>query len=146
MTQVQPLSAEHRAQLERQRTWVRDHYEPHARDQFETAAGKLRVIDAILKNGWVAPEETWKLQSLGIAFGDAIAEHLGLSWVTVEDEYGRDPALQLPGTTMLLFPMTSLSKRIEQGGRVDVFELFESACERVRQVRAEIGDDAGPPA
>ena len=140
MTRAGPLSAEHAGELERQRAWVRDHYEPHARDQFETVAGKLRVIDAILQNGWVAPEETWKLQSLGIAFGDALAEHLGLSWVTVEDEYGRDPALQLPGTTMLLFPMTSLSKRIEQGERVDVFDLFETAGETVRRVQSDLGE------
>ena len=33
----------------------------------------------------------------------------------VEDEKGRDPAIRIPGTTVILFPLTMISKRIERG-------------------------------
>ncbi|TWT17122.1 DUF3806 domain-containing protein, partial [Luteimonas marina] len=71
------------------------------------------------------------LQCLGITFGDALAQHMGLDWVAVEDEYGRDPALRLDGTSVLVFPMTSISKRIEQGEVVDVYDLFNAACNTI---------------
>ena len=37
-------------------------------------------------------------------------------------------ALNWPGTSIYSFPMTTLSKRIERGENVDVFELFDIAC------------------
>ena len=127
------MSGEEIARLEAQRSWVRDHYEPHARSRYETIEGKLALLDAILANGWVQASETVKLQSLGIAFGDALAQRLGLRWVTVEDEYGRDPALKLDGTSVVTFPLTAISKRAERGERIDVYALFESACSSIGQ-------------
>jgi hypothetical protein len=100
--------------------------------------GKLPLIDAILRNGWVGAADTLKPQCLGIAFGDALAQHLGLQWVTVEDEHGRDPALRLPGTSILLFPMTSISKRMEQGEAVDVHGLFGAACSSLQSAAAVV--------
>jgi hypothetical protein len=38
----------------------------------------------------------------------------------VADEYGRDPALRCPGTTVIVFPLTMISKRIEAGESVSV--------------------------
>ena len=83
--------------VEKQRAWVRDHYEPAVRHNYETIDGKLRLLDTIIRSNWIEPTETWKLQSLGITFGDALAQKMGLAWVAVEDEHGRDPALQDPG-------------------------------------------------
>ncbi len=60
--------------------------------------------------------------------GDALAQHLGLDWVAVEDDYGRTAALQLAGTTILAFPVTTISKRVEAGEVVDAVELFKDAC------------------
>jgi Domain of unknown function (DUF3806) len=134
MTQtLNDMSDDEIARLEAQRSWVRDHYEPHARPKYETIEGKLALLDAILGNGWVQASETVKLQSLGIAFGDALAQRLGLRWVTVEDEYGRDPALKLDGTSIVTFPLTAISKRAERGERIDVYGLFESACSSIEQ-------------
>lgn len=127
------MSGEEVARLEAQRSWVRDHYEPHARSRYDTIEGKLALLDAILANGWVQTSETVKLQSLGIAFGDALVQKLGLRWVTVEDEYGRDPALKLDGTSIVTFPLTAISKRAERGERIDVHALFESACSSIER-------------
>jgi hypothetical protein len=114
MTQeIRALSAEDAAHVEKQRTWVRDHYDADARHHYETVEGKLRLLDTIVRSGWIAPNEKWKLQSLGVTFGDALAQRMELSWVTVEDEYGSDPALQDQGTTVVVFPLTTISKRIE---------------------------------
>jgi hypothetical protein len=117
---IEPLSAEDADRVESQRSWVRDHYEPQARHKYDSIEGKLALLDHIICAGWIGKAETWKLQSLGITLGDVFVQDLGMDWVAVEDEYGRDPAVRLPGTSIILFPLTLISKRIERGEVVDV--------------------------
>jgi Domain of unknown function (DUF3806) len=82
------------------------------RHHYQTVEGKLRLLGTIVRSGSIGRDETWKLQSLGIMFGDALAQQMGLSWVAVEDEHGRDPPLRDQDTTLVVFPMTTISKRI----------------------------------
>lgn len=135
--EFEPLNADDIADLEAKRTWVREHYDEAARHEYDTLEGKLRLLDTILRNKWVAPDETVKLQCLGVTFGDALAQKLGLVWVAVEDDYGRDPALTLEGTSVRVFPLTSISKRIERGEEVDVYGLFEDACGTLERLQRE---------
>lgn len=111
-----------------------EHYEPHAQHEYESLEGKLKLLSTIVSQKWVEPTETVKLQCLGVAFGDALAQELGMRWVAVNDEYGRDPALELPETSVVIFPLTMISKRIERDEEVDVFRIFESVCAKVREV------------
>jgi hypothetical protein len=61
---IEPLSEEDESQVEKQRTWVRDHYDPESRHHYDTLDGKLRLLETILRENWIKPNETWKLQSL----------------------------------------------------------------------------------
>ena len=133
----EPLNPDDIADLEAKRAWVREHYDESARHKYDTLDGKLRLLDTILQNKWIAREETLKLQCLGVTFGDALAQRLGLAWVAVEDDYGRDPALALDGTSVRAFPLTSISKRIERGEEVEVYRLFEDACRTIERLRRE---------
>jgi len=133
----EPLNRDDIANLAAKRTWVCEHYEEAARHKYNTLDGKLTLVDTILRNNWIAPDETLKLQCLGVTFGDALAQRLGLTWVAVEDKYGRDPALTLEGTSVLVFPLTSISKRIERGEEVEVYGLFEDACRTIERLRRE---------
>jgi hypothetical protein len=132
---IEALSEDDLAHADRQRAWVRDHYDDHARREYDSIAGKLRVLDTIIRSNWIEPHETWKLQSLGITFGDAIATVMGMTWAMLEDEHGRSYALQDPGSTIVLFPWTMISKRIERGEVVDVLELFKKTCEWIEEKR-----------
>jgi hypothetical protein len=120
--------------IEAQRAWVREHFEPEAQHEYETLVGKLSLLNTIVGEKWVEPHETVKLQSLGITLGDALVQELGMRWVAVEDEHGRDPAIELPGTTVIVFPLTMISKRIERGEEVNVLELFKGICSKIREV------------
>lgn len=124
----EPLLPEDVAKTEAQRKWVREHYSADSEHKYVTVDGKLVLLDTILKNKWIGPHETIKLQCLDIAFGDALAQKLGLKWVAIEDENGRDPALMVEGTSIIVFPLASISKRMERGEHVDVYSLFEAAC------------------
>jgi hypothetical protein len=131
-----PLRQEDVANLESARSWVRGHFTERATEKYATEEGKLRVIDAILSNGGVSPEETSKLESLGVAFGDALAERLPLEWVLVSDEYGSEPALHWPGTSIHVHPLSMILRRVESTEDIAVHELFEETCSRLRELAA----------
>ena len=124
---------------------MRDHYEEAVRHHYETVDGKLRLLDTIIRSNWIKPTETRKLQCLGISFGDALAQKLGLVWVAVEDAHGRDPALRDENTSIVTFPMTTISKRIERGETVDVGRLFDAACQSITRLRANLTGPAPKP-
>jgi hypothetical protein len=128
------LAPEDSERIESQRKWVREHFDEDARHLYERGDEKLRLLQTIVDAGWIDPSETVKLQCLGITLGDALVQELDLEWVMVEDEYGRDPAIRKPGTTVVAFPLTMISKRVERGEAVDVRSLFDSVVEHVRRM------------
>lgn len=138
MSQVVTLpSAEDAEQIEAQRRWVREHFDENARQLYEHRDEKLRLLQTILDAGWIEASETVKLQCLGITLGDALVQELGLEWVMVEDEYGRDPAIRKPGTTVIAFPLTMISKRVERGDAVVVRDLFDGVVDHVRRMASD---------
>lgn len=134
---VTPPSPEDSASIESQRRWVRDHFDEDARHLYEQRDQKLRLLQTIIDAGWIEASEAVKLQCLGVTFGDALAQELELEWVMVEDEYGRDPAIRKPGTTVIAFPLTMISKRIERGEQVNVRELFDGVVDHLRRMAAD---------
>lgn len=93
--------------------------------EFASVQDRLTALQAIVDAKHLTVAQTYELQCLGIVFGDALVGAGGLEWVMVDDEFGRDPALRMLGSDILLFPMTMLSKRVERGEAVDVAALFQ---------------------
>ena len=133
---VTPPSAADAARLTEQRAVCEKYLGDDAsRANYATPAGKLGLLRALLAHRIFRPDQTYELQCLGVVLGDALVQELGLRWMMVEDDAGRDPALQLPGTSVLLFPLTMLAKRIERGEEVDVFHLFNGVAAKVDELR-----------
>ncbi len=132
---ITTLNAEDESQLNKQRAVVERYLRDEDRQKFQTPAGKLGLIRALLAGKVFKPDETYKLQCLGIVLGDAFVKQLNMEWIMVEDERGRNPAIRLPGTSIILFPLTMISKRIERGEEVDVFYLFNAAASKVEEMR-----------
>jgi hypothetical protein len=130
---IGPLGSEDLANIEVGGHWVRDHFTPESRHRYEQLSEKLRLLQTILDAGWIEASETNKLQCLGITLGDALVQELGMEWVMVEDENGRDPAIRFPGTTVVAFPLTMISKRIEDRESIDVADLFSRVSARLRE-------------
>jgi uncharacterized protein DUF3806 len=122
----------------------------HAHQVIEQATGSkmdgtrndLVLIQAVIDQRLIEREATYTLQALGLAFGRTfIHENENFDWWMVEDEYGRDPAIRYKRTSLLAFPRTMLSKRIEDGELPDAVELFDSLTRRLEEL-AEDGWDA----
>ncbi len=95
-------------------------------------------LQAVLDAGVLKATDTYQLQSLGLALGNVISSNLGLDWVMVEDEYGRDPALRYRNTSLILFPLTMISKRVERGEAVNVPDLYAITSSHVKQLANEV--------
>lgn len=99
------------------------------------ARADLALIQQLLDAGTVEREATYTLQALGIAFGKIfIQENPDYDWWMVQDEYGRDPAIRYKRSSLLAYPRTMISKRIEDGEPVNVTELFDGLCRRMKEL------------
>jgi hypothetical protein len=134
MQTVKPVGEEMANYIEAKRDWVRNHFTPEAINQYDSVSGKLTLLDTIIKSKWIEPNETFKLQSLGITLGDIIVQDLNFVWVEVDDEYGNTPAVQMPDTSLIVFPLTMISKRIETGEDVDIYDLYEGLVEKLNEI------------
>lgn len=110
---------------------------PDAQRKYQTSAGKLGTIRAVLEGGVFRADQTFELQGLGIVLGDAISAERGLDWKMVEDQYGISPCLVLEGTSVVLYPQTMISRHVERGETVDVFDLFNWLCGQIDELKAK---------
>ncbi len=98
----------------------------------------IEILQATLDGQHLSAEQTWELQCLGLAFGRVfLAEAADFDWAMVEDEYGRDPALRYRETDLLVFPLTMISKRVEDGEAPDLGDLFQGLLERTAELKPE---------
>jgi hypothetical protein len=102
---------------------------------FEGGPDDLRVLQNLINDAVFRPSQTYELQSMGIVFGHVPARATGLKWVMVEDQYGRDPALRWQDTSLVLFPLTMISKRVEAGERPDLQRLFGAIIADVKRAK-----------
>lgn len=118
----------------------------HAGQVIEQALGEdidgsrndLALIQRVLDTGVVEREATYTLQALGLAFGRTfLNEFPDYDWWMVEDEHGRDPAIRYKETSLLVFPMTMISKRVEDGEHFDLNELFDGLAQQLAELIQE---------
>lgn len=118
----------------------------HAQDLVRSIAGEelsgrrsdLELIQGVLDSRQLEREATYSLQALGLAFGRVFLEsNSGFDWWMVDDEYGRDPAIRYKQTSLLAFPMTMISKRVEDGEPVEVGNLYAGLQQRLSALRSE---------
>lgn len=138
---VSALTDDDHHQLTQQRDLVVQSVPEPSKHSFSTALAKIAAIQSILDADVFAPDETYQLQALGVVFGDALAEEYGYEWIIIEDEYGRDPALRVNLNDaesskvrhLHSFPLTMISKRVEDGEEIDVLGLFYGIAEVIRE-------------
>jgi hypothetical protein len=130
----QKLSPDAFAHMQKQRAFVAELIAQHFPTEHIThSQADFALLQKIIDAKLIKKEETWKLQSLGIVFGDALAATIdGLAWCEVTDEYGTDPTLRYRETTLQFNALTMISKRIEDGGKVDVAHMAEWLTDCVR--------------
>ena len=108
--------------------------------KYITAPGKLGTLRAVIAANMFKANQTFELQCMGVVLGDAFVLDMGFHWVVVEDEYGRDFALRYKDTSVIVFPITMISKRVERGETVDVFDLYNGVANRFEEISSKKPD------
>ncbi len=97
----------------------------------------LDALQGLLDSGQVGAIAD--LQGLGLVLGQRlVAAIAGLGWVIVEDEAGRDPALRLGDTSLIVFPLTMIAKRVERGEAFTVRDMFDGLRRQIDEIAAEL--------
>ncbi|HEX5277042.1 MAG TPA: DUF3806 domain-containing protein [Fluviicoccus sp.] len=106
-----------------------------------TLDGSLRDLSRlqqVLDSGALHRDDAYPLQILGMAFGRLfVNENPQYDWWMVEDAEGREPAVRYQESSLLLFPQTMISKRLESDGRVDVAHFYDELLEELETLIAE---------
>ena len=130
------LNPDDLANLAKQRTVVEAYLkDDESKEKYRTSAGKLGLLRALLQQKVFKSNQTYELQCMGIVLGDVFVQELGMTWIMVEDEYGRDPAVRLGDSGIILFPLTMISKRVEKDEEVDVFEMFNGIAAKIEEIK-----------
>ena len=102
------------------------------------SSGDLSRLQLLLDSGVIDREAKFTLQALGIAFGKVfVNDNPGYDWWMVHDEYGRDPTIRYGLSSLLTYPRTILSKRVEDGEKVNVRDLYDGLRNRLAQLVEE---------
>ena len=125
MTKVMEIDSEWRDIIETQLKWVDRWMLPDLEGMYKGPKGRIKLLQLIIDGKLVTKSDTVKLRCLGTYFGQAIVEITGWPWKVVEDKYGADIAIQVTERKEWIFPITMISKRIENDERFDVKELFD---------------------
>lgn len=96
----------------------------------------LTVLQQLLDQRLVKPDEVLLLQAMGVVLGDLLSAELKMPWVIYEDKLGRSRALRLGLTDHYLFPITMISRRAEVGAAVDVRDVYGKAVAAIERHRA----------
>lgn len=96
----------------------------------------INTLQKLLDSSNLSENESYELQSMGLAFGDYFKyKNPDFDWIIVRDELGRDYALRYKNSNIVIFPMTMISKRIEDGDKVIITELFEHLKNTIDNVK-----------
>lgn len=91
----------------------------------------LSILQQLIDRKVLTSGQVREWQSMGIIFGDILAEEHGLSWVSYEDDRGVSKALRWRNTDNYVFPVTVFSKRVQYKEPVNAHKLYEKISAEV---------------
>lgn len=122
--------------------WVRAHV-----DAVKEATGgdvTVAALDELYTGwyeGWAAqPEEARAdpndmINAVGLSFGQALVDGVGLDWAVVTDEHGTEIAVHGQPGDILVFPPNLVAKRFERGETGFLQMVYDGIAAQVAELR-----------
>lgn len=85
----------------------------------------LRTIQQLVDRRLIKARDVEEWQSLGVVFGDILANEFDLHWISYEDRLGLSKALRWKETDNFVFPITVFSRRIRFKQEIDAAAIFD---------------------
>ena len=107
-------------------------------DKMNGSMDDLDRLQTIVDSAQIPIDHSQELESLGIVFGKVFVNATAnYDWWVMEDEYGKDVCIRYKETSLLIFPQTMLSKRIEDGAVLNVIDLFNDIRQELDRIKNE---------
>lgn len=111
--------------------------------EMDGSKADLSRIQEILNSEKFDKRNEQELHSLGYIFGKVFIENnSNYDWWVLEDECGKDACIRYKETTLVTFPQTIISKRVEDDEDFDVEELYEGLQHQLDEIRREHYENA----
>jgi uncharacterized protein DUF3806 len=134
--QISELSALDLQYMEQQRQILQDLAAVNLGRQFSgNKARDLELLQTMLDQGLVGPDQVRELQAMGVIMGDLLAADLDMHWVIYEDDAGRSRALRWQESENYLFPITMIARRREVGNETPVVDIYRKAYDIIDKRR-----------
>ncbi|MDQ8032786.1 hypothetical protein CEG14_00150 [Bordetella genomosp. 1] len=135
---IEALSPAEQQLLDDQFAHADELVQSHTRKPLDGSHEDLVALQRLLDTKTIEPEAQYTLESLGVAFGRVFTKQFpAYHWCMVEDEFGRDPAVQYKQTSLLVFPSQMLLKRVEERTPFTVPGLYEEMRIQLDDIRNE---------
>ena len=122
--------------MEQQRNNLRDIAATKLGRQFSGQRERdLALLQHMLDQRLVGPDELSEMQAMGIIMGDLLAAECDMDWVVYTDQAGRSRALRYRGGDFFLYPVTMISRRRTAGDMTPVSGVYERAARLVEANR-----------
>jgi hypothetical protein len=95
----------------------------------------LNLLQRLSDDGALRSGQDADLESVGIVFGQVLSSTMRLQWITVEWQGERTLALQYPNTTVILYPGSMVTKRVNRGERLEFTTLFRALVKQVEKMK-----------
>jgi hypothetical protein len=130
---IRPLTAEETQFISR----VRDREIADLRAHYSLSVGNddVELLQQTVRDGSFSKQRD--MQVLGIAWGDVICRESGAQWVTAEWKGTRMLALNVPKTTILLFPIGMLEKRRDRNEAVEFRLFLKNTADAITQMKSD---------
>lgn len=133
-----PLKPEDAIELARFREWLLGFLPEEGQQKYEDLSVKLAIINTYLTQTEDVTVSEGNLIALGACLGDALAQDVGLDWVSVTDEDGEYIALNRDKTSLVVNPLPMLLHRVQAGATLDIYSMFVDLSSRLKELTHEV--------
>lgn len=104
-------------------------------EEFERTHNDLRRLQHLIDNHAITKENVLEAQCVGVVLGQLFTENTTMRWRRVDNEYGDMIALHDDRTGFTLYPLTMISKRLEDRRTIDLVALYEDLAQSLHLTR-----------
>jgi hypothetical protein len=115
-----------RAEERINRYLYRYYFDEDGEGRLDHTEGDLRKAQEVFDNEEFTADQLIDLQCLGAVLGNIFVDQTPMRWMVVTNEFGTNLALRHPDTGFVLYPLSMISKRVEDGREIDIPALHES--------------------
>jgi hypothetical protein len=92
---------------------------------FDRTGADLVSLQRLLEDRSIRAQDVLEAQCVGVVLGNVFVETTSMRWKRVANEYGDMIALHDHTIHFTLYPLTMISKRLEDGRDIDLLALYE---------------------